>query len=76
MFPSEYGVTGWFKWSGAYIADWHMHFRLTINAKADNGDYTKLGDRVLALWANKGLFLYGSVYRYDNMVGAGDPDIH
>jgi len=33
--PSEYFVSGWFKWSGTYNG-WHMAFRLTMNSKPDN----------------------------------------
>lgn len=32
-FPTEYAVSGWFKWAGDYVADFHFIFRLTINGK-------------------------------------------
>ena len=53
-----------------------MMFRLTFNDKANNADGGKLGDRVLAIWANRGQFLHGTTHRYDNMVGAGDANIN
>jgi hypothetical protein len=73
-FPPEYSVSGWFRWDGPYAADWHLIFRLTINNKADNQDYQRLGDRVLSVFANKANFYHFNTYKYTDMVGGGDPN--
>ena len=75
-FPPEYSVSGWFKWSGVYTADWHLVFRFTINNKPDNGDASKLGDRTLAVWANRGQYYHAPTYSYTNMVGGGNPNVY
>jgi len=66
MFPPEYFVAGWFKWSGPYVG-WHMAYRLTMNNKADNSDASKLGDRTLSLFLHPNLHYYISTYHYSNM---------
>jgi hypothetical protein len=75
VFPNEYAVSGWWKWDGTFASDWHMLFRLTINGKADNADYQKLGDRTLALFANIGQFYHFPTYTYTNMVGEGNANL-
>jgi hypothetical protein len=49
-----------------------MVFRLTMNNKPDNQDYQRLGDRALAVWANKAGFYHFPTYAYTNMNGAGN----
>jgi len=56
MFPLEYSVSGWWKWTGSYTADWHMLFRFTMNNIPDNQDVSRAGDRALSVFANKALF--------------------
>jgi hypothetical protein len=75
-FPQEYSVAGWYRWEGSYTADWHLVYRLTINGKADNTDYTKLGDRTLTVFANKDNYYHGATYSYSNMNGAGEPNLN
>jgi len=71
MFPPEYFVAGWFKWSGAYVG-WHMAYRLTMNNKADNSDASKLGDRTLSLFLHPNLHHYVATCHYVNMQMGGD----
>ena len=71
-FPTEYSVSGWFRWSGAFTAEWTSLFYLSINAKADWADGQKLGDRVLGCQAHSSNFYYSLTYKYDNMNGAGN----
>jgi hypothetical protein len=74
-FPLEYSVSGWYQWSGAFTADWHLVFRLTINNKADNQDYQRLGDRTLTIFANKNNFYHCPTYTYTNMNAAGNANV-
>jgi hypothetical protein len=74
-FPTEYSVSGWFKWDGEYKGDWHSVFRLTINNKADNADYRRLGDRVLTVFANIQEFLHFPTYKYTGMKGEGEANV-
>lgn len=74
-FPVEYSVSGWYKWTGPYAADWHLVFRLTMNSKADNQDYQRMGDRVLTVFANKANFYHCPTYKYVNMNAAGDANV-
>ena len=66
MFPPEYFVSGWFKWTGPYNG-WHMAFRLTTNNKPDNSDASKLGDRTLSMFMHPNLNYYPATYHYVNM---------
>jgi len=66
MFPPEYFVSGWFKWTGTY-SGWHLAFRLTINNKPDNQDASRLGDRTLCTFLHPNLNYYPATYHYTNM---------
>lgn len=74
-FPGEYAVSGWWKWEGNYINDWHLIFRLTINNRKNNEDYKRLGDRTLAAFANIGKFYHFPTYTYESMNGEGNANI-
>jgi hypothetical protein len=71
MFPHEYCVGGWFKWSGAFNG-WHMMYRFTINNKPDNQDASRLGDRTLAVFFHPNMHYYPATYHYVNMNMGGD----
>lgn len=71
MFPPEYSVSGWFKWTGPYNG-WHLVFRLTTNNKPDNQDASRLGDRTLTIFDNPNQNYYPCTYHYANMNGAGE----
>ncbi len=71
MFPPEYCVAGWFKWTGTYEG-WHMAYRLTINNKPDNQDASRLGDRTLAVFLHPNLHYYPATYSFANMNMGGD----
>jgi hypothetical protein len=71
MFPHEYSVGGWFKWTGAFNG-WHMMYRLTINNKPDNQDASRLGDRTLAVFFHPNMHYYPATYHYVNMNMGGD----
>jgi len=51
-FPTEYAVSGWYKWTPMTSgrSEWHEMFRLTINSPTDLQDLSRLGDRTLAAW--------------------------
>jgi hypothetical protein len=54
MFPTEYAVSGWFKWTPTTLrSEWHEMFRLTVNSPADLQDLSRLGDRTLAAWTGR-----------------------
>jgi hypothetical protein len=71
LFPPEYSVGGWFKWSGAFNG-WHMMYRFTINNKPDNQDASRLGDRTLAVFFHPNMHYYPATYHYVNMNMGGD----
>ena len=75
-FPTEYSVSGWYKWVGPYTADWHLVFRLTMNNKPDNTDASKHGDRDLTIFANRNLNYYPCTYSYANMNAGGNTNIY
>lgn len=72
-FPHEYSVSGWFKWAPHTVVPWRFCFRLTINEKAINNDYARLGDRVLALWLGSNVHLHWTTYTYTDLNGNGQP---
>ena len=52
-----------------------MVFRFTINARRDNLNFSRLGDRTLTLFLNQAGFYHGTTYTYTNMNGAGISNI-
>ena len=69
IFPDEYSVGGWFKWTGEYKAEWTLLFRLTANDKTDNRDTQRAGDTVLTPWAHRNQFYSFWTYSYNDMTG-------
>lgn len=65
-------MSGWFRWTAGYSAEWNSLFYLSINAKADWADGQKLGDRVLGCVAHSSNYYTSLTYKYDNMNGAGN----
>ncbi|CAD8123997.1 unnamed protein product [Paramecium sonneborni] len=76
-FPSEYSLSGWFKWKQTTMEQWHLAFRLHINKEETNKNAERLGDRTLAAWvspAQDGIYAFAT-YSYKNLNGAGDPNL-
>ena len=71
MFPTEYSVSGWFKWMGSQ-SGWYMAYRLTMNNKVDNQDASRLGDRDLSVFLHSNQNYYPSTYTYTNANMGGD----
>jgi hypothetical protein len=74
-FPTEYGVSGWFRWSDASKQPWHLAFRLTINDENINKDVDVLGDRGLTTFVGDKIYALAT-YTYTNMNGAGNPNVY
>lgn len=71
MFPQEYAISGWFKWSPVAQAAWHNIFRVQIKTPSTDNF---LGDRTLTLWlgAQEGGIYHFPTYTYSNMNGGGN----
>lgn len=76
--PEEYSFSGWYKWTT--IPDeqqWHNTFRVSVHRDNTVSDYTRLGDRDLAVWVGKDPANYHfATYSYTDVYGNGEPNYH
>ncbi|CAD8058815.1 unnamed protein product [Paramecium sonneborni] len=74
-FPTEYALSGWFKWSTLMEKEWHNLFRIQIRKQSTD---SFLGDRTLSCWLGKtrgGVYQFPT-YTYTNMIGNGNANLY
>ena len=71
MFPTEYSLSGWFKWTGPNLGNTNLLFKLAINNKKDSENTSVLGFRILSVIANVNDGYYPTTQTYQTMTGNG-----